>query len=106
MSAICFILGTKVAFGNSRSKSNIKTRRKFSPNLIEKSIYSDILKQSFSLRLSTRGLRTIYKYGSLDNFLLQSRCASLIPAALSLKRKIKKKALQPATAPEKKTNNN
>jgi large subunit ribosomal protein L28 len=89
MSATCFIFGSKVSFGNTRSKSNIKTRRKFSPNIIIKSIFSDALNQNFKLKLSTRGLRTIYKHGSLDNFLLTTKVLSLTPEALKLRLKIK-----------------
>lgn len=89
MSATCFVFGLKVSFGNSRSKSNIKTRRKFSPNMVNKSFYSDILKQSLDLKISTRGVRTIYKHGSVDNYLLTTRSISLTPEALKLKKKLK-----------------
>jgi large subunit ribosomal protein L28 len=90
MSAICFVFGLKVSFGNSRSNSNIKTRRKFSPNITIKSFHSDILNQDFSLKISAKGIRTIYKHGSLDNYLLTTRMLSLTDTALVLKRKIKK----------------
>lgn len=90
MSATCFVFGLKVAFGNTRSKSNIKTRRKFSPNIVEKSFHSDLLKRDIDLKISTRGLRTIYKHGGLDNYLLTTRVLSLTPEALKLKRKVKK----------------
>lgn len=90
MSSTCFIFGSKISFGNTRSKSNIKTRRKFSPNIITKSIFSDALNQNFTVKLSTRGLRTIYKHGSLDNFLLTTRVLSLTPEALKIRLKIKK----------------
>lgn len=90
MSATCFVFGLKVSFGNSRSKSNIKTRRKFSPNIIIKSFKSDILNQDIDLKISTRGLRTIYKHGSLDNYLLTTRLLSLTPEALKVKNKIKR----------------
>ena len=90
MSATCFVFGLKVSFGNSRSKSNTKTRRKFSPNIIIKSFHSDLLKRDFEFKVSTRGLRTIYKHGSLDNYILTTRSISLTPEALKLKRKLKK----------------
>lgn len=86
----CFVFGSKVSFGNTRSKSNIKTRRKFSPNMILKSFRSDLLNQDFNLKISTRGLRTIYKHGSLDNYILTTRSLSLTPEALKMKTKLKK----------------
>ncbi len=91
MSATCFIFGLRVSFGNSRSKSNIKTRRKFSPNIVHKSFHSDILNQDFCLKISTRGIRTIYKHGSFDTYLITTRASSLTDEALKLKRKISKK---------------
>lgn len=90
MSSTCFVFGLKVAFGNSRSKSKIKTRRKFSPNIIVKSLPSEILKRDIDVKISTRGLRTIYKHGSLDNYILTTRMLSLTPEALKLKTKLKR----------------
>lgn len=90
MSSFCFVFGLKISFGNSRSKSNIKTRRKFSPNIVDKSFYSDLLKRWFVLNISTRGIRTIYKHGSLDNFLLTTKSRSLTPEAQKMVRKLKK----------------
>ena len=90
MSSTCFVFGSKVSFGNTRSKSNIKTRRKFSPNIIVKSIFSKALNKNFKLKLSARGLKTIYKHGSLDNYLLTTRMLSLTPEAFKLKNKVRK----------------
>jgi large subunit ribosomal protein L28 len=84
------VFGSKISFGNSRSKSNIKTRRKFSPNITIKSFRSDILNQDFALKISTRGIRTIYKHGSLDNYLLTTRLLSLTEEAFKLKKKVRK----------------
>ena len=88
----CFVFGSKVSFGNTRSKSKIKTRRKFSPNMISKSFKSDILNRDFTLKISTRGMRTIYKHGSLDNYVLTTRFLSLTPEALKIKTLLKKAA--------------
>jgi large subunit ribosomal protein L28 len=90
MASKCFVFGSKISFGNSRSKSNIKTRRKFSPNITIKSFRSDLLNQDFSLKISMRGIRTIYKHGSLDNYLLTTRMLSLTEDAFKLKNKIRK----------------
>lgn len=58
--------------------------------MLIKSFFSDILNQDFTLKISARGLRTIHKHGSLDNYLLTTRMLSLTPEALKLKNKIKK----------------
>ncbi len=92
MASTCFVFGYKVSFGNSRSKSNIKTRRKFSPNITTKSFRSDILNQDFDLKISARGIRTIQKHGSLDNYVLTTRMLSLTDEAYKLKRRMRKKA--------------
>lgn len=90
MSRICFITGAKTAFGHNVSHSNIKTNRPFKVNIQEKTFKSDILNKSFSLKISTKGIRTIYKHGSMDAFLLSAKAHNLTPEALQIRRKIKK----------------
>jgi len=77
-------------FGHNVSHSNIKTNRNFKVNIQDKSFKSDILNTNFPVRISTRGLRTIYKHGSLDAFLLSAKANNLTPEALKIRRKIKK----------------
>ena len=55
MSRICAFTGRKTASGNSRSHSNIATRRKFMVNMQTKKI------GGVRVRLSTRALRTLTK---------------------------------------------
>lgn len=57
MSRICALTGRSTASGNSRSHSNIATRRTFKINLQTKKIGGK------SVRLSTRALRTLTKGG-------------------------------------------
>jgi large subunit ribosomal protein L28 len=90
MSRVCFITGAKTMFGHSVSHSNIKTNRSFKVNIQDKTIKSDILNMEFPVKISTRGLRTIYKHGSLDAFLLKSKSHNLTDKALKIKRRIKK----------------
>lgn len=56
--------------GNNVSHSNRKTKRIFLPNLKLMNLHSDILGINVKLKVATKTLRTINKYGSLDNFLL------------------------------------
>lgn len=90
MSRLCFVTGAKTMFGHNVSHSNIKTNRSFKVNIQEKSFKSDVLNTEFSLKLSTRGLRTIYKHGSLDAFLLSSKAHNLTEEALKIRRRVSK----------------
>lgn len=90
MSRICFVTGAKTMFGHSVSHSNIKTNRSFKVNIQEKSFKSETLNKEFSLKISTRGIRTIYKHGSLDSFLVTTKSHNLTEEALKIKRRIKK----------------
>ena len=55
MSRVCQMTGRKTATGNSRSHSNIATRRTFKINLQTKRL------GGMKLHLSTRALRTLAK---------------------------------------------
>ncbi|OGI21341.1 MAG: 50S ribosomal protein L28 [Candidatus Moranbacteria bacterium RIFCSPHIGHO2_01_FULL_55_24] len=55
MSRVCELTGRGTQTGNSRSHSNIATRRKFKVNLQTKRI------GGMKLRLSTRAIRTLAK---------------------------------------------
>lgn len=63
MSRICEILGKKTSVGNNVSHSNIKSKRKFYPNLQEKKIFLPEEKEWISMKLSTKAIRTINKLG-------------------------------------------
>jgi len=55
MSRTCMISGRGTAFGNSRSHSQIATRRKFRVNIQTKTI------DGVRMKVSTRALRTLAK---------------------------------------------
>ena len=63
MSRVCQLTGKKRMTGNNVSHSNIKTKRRFYPNLQEKKFYLPEEKQWITLKLSTSALRTINKKG-------------------------------------------
>jgi large subunit ribosomal protein L28 len=63
MSKICQITGKKVITGNNVSHSNIKTKRKFEPNLQTKRFFVPETGQWITLKVSANGLRTINKKG-------------------------------------------
>ncbi|KAL0258786.1 hypothetical protein SLS55_006290 [Diplodia seriata] len=70
--------GARIQFGNNVShKTEIKTRRKWRPNIQHKILYSRALNRSVRVRLSTRVLRTIDKVGGLDEYLLGEKSARI-----------------------------
>lgn len=69
MSRTCEITGKGPAVANNVSHANNRTKRLQLPNLQEKSFYSDTLGRSIKMRVSTKAMRTIDKYGSLDAFM-------------------------------------
>lgn len=63
MSRVCQITGKKAIGGNHVSHSNIKTKRKFNPNLHTKKFYIPELDEWVILKVSAHGLRNINKKG-------------------------------------------
>ncbi len=94
MSRVCDLAGVGVLSGNKVSHSNRKTKRKFLPNLQNITLTSEILGQSFQMRVAVRTLRTIESKGGLDNYLLDIATSKLTEKGQSLKSKVKKVAVQ------------
>ncbi len=63
MSRVCEITGKRPAVGNRVSHANNRKRRRFLPNLHTQRFWLEGEKRWVSLRISTRGLRTIEKNG-------------------------------------------
>jgi large subunit ribosomal protein L28 len=63
MSRVCEITGKRPAVGNRVSHANNKRRRRFLPNLHAQRFWLESEKRWVSLRVSTRGMRTIEKKG-------------------------------------------
>ena len=61
MSRVCEVTGKSVAVGNRVSHANNKKRRRFLPNLHTQRFWLETERRWVSLRVSTRGLRTIEK---------------------------------------------
>src|SRR3979409_2147012 len=91
MSWRCDLTGKKPLVGHKVSHSNIKTKRRFLPNLQNVTLISDTLGRSFKVRVSTNALRTVDHRGGLGGFLLKAQDAGLAPKMLDLKRQIVKK---------------
>jgi large subunit ribosomal protein L28 len=90
MSRRCELSGKGVLTGNRVSHSNIKTRRRYLPNLNAVTLQSDALGRSFRLRVAASALRTVDHRGGLDAYLAKARDTELSPKALRIKREIEK----------------
>ena len=91
MSKKCDLLNTSPMSGNKVSHSNRKTRRRFLPNLKNISLFSNTLGVNINLKIATSTLRTINKYGNIDNFLTEYRFNKLSTKGQALRLKIKAK---------------
>lgn len=63
MARVCEITGKKTVTGNRVSHSNVKTKRKFYPNLQTKKFYIPEEGIWVTLKVSAAGMRTINKKG-------------------------------------------
>lgn len=63
MSRVCQITGKRPKVGNTVSHANNRKRRRFLPNLHTQRFWLETEHRFVTLRVSTRGLRTIEKRG-------------------------------------------
>jgi large subunit ribosomal protein L28 len=98
MSRRCEITGVGPMVGHNVSHSNIKTKRRFMPNLVATTVQSESLGQSFNLRITNAALRTLDFKGGLDAVLLKAKDEVLSAKALKIKRQVKAKLAETATA--------
>ena len=90
MSRVCELTGKGPMSGNNISHANNKTRRRFLPNLNDVTLISDVLGQSFKLRVSAAALRTVDHRGGLDAFLAKAKDEELSINAQKIKKEIAK----------------
>lgn len=72
MSKVCQVTGKGPAVGNNVSHSNIKTKRRFLPNLHWHRFWVESENRFVRLRVSTKGMRIIDKQG-IDTVLSSMR---------------------------------
>jgi large subunit ribosomal protein L28 len=63
MSRVCQVTGKRPISGNTVSHANNRRRRRFLPNLHKQRFWLESERRFVSLRVSTKGLRTIEKKG-------------------------------------------
>ena len=66
MARVCQVTGKRPITGNTVSHSNIKTKRRFLPNLQSKRYFLAEEDKWITLKLSTEAIRTINKNGLLS----------------------------------------
>ncbi len=98
MSRRCELTAKGPMVGHKVSHSNIKTKRRFLPNLCNVTLISNTLKRSVRLRIAAAALRSVEHRGGLDAFLLKASDSELSQNARALKREIMKKAVEAAPA--------
>jgi large subunit ribosomal protein L28 len=90
MARVCELTGVKPQTGHNVSHSNVKTKRRFDPNLQHVTLYSEALRRRVRLRITTRALRSVQRRGGLDAYLLGTDDARLGEVGLGLKRRVRK----------------
>ena len=93
MTRACDLTGKKVQFGHNVSKANNKTKRKFIPNIQSVTFRSELLNKNVRLSVAASSIRTVAKYGSIDEYLLKVK-----NNRLSQKAKVVRKSLIKKTA--------
>ena len=91
MARRCVVTGKGVQVGHNVSHSNIKTKRRFLPNLQRISVLSDTL-GSVRLRVTAAALRTSEHKGGVDSFLRDTPDRKLSPEIRRLKRRVERAA--------------
>ncbi len=74
MARVCQVTGKKPIVGNKVSHSNIKTKRRFLPNLQTKRFYLVEEDRWITLKVSSEAIRTINKNG-LANVIKEMRAS-------------------------------
>ena len=93
---VCWFTGAKTGSGRTWSHTrkfvNGKALRQFKVNLQYKTYFFPTIEKKFRLRLSTKAIKTIKKYSSVENLLLsKSSILNLAPKLNKLKRDIIRK---------------
>ena len=86
MARVCQLTGKKPMTGNKVSHSNMKTKRRFLPNLQKKNFFIPETGQWVKLTVSAAALRTIDKIGLFD-YLVRLK-AEGVDTGVNLKKKV------------------
>lgn len=96
MSRRCELTGVGPMIGHLVSHSNIKTKRRYLPNLQDVTLASDVLGQGFRLRIAVSALRSVDHNGGLDAFIIKANPDKMSDRARKIRSKIKAKLAEAA----------
>jgi large subunit ribosomal protein L28 len=91
MARKCVVTGKAVQVGHNVSHSNVKTKRRFLPNLQRISVLSDTI-GPIRIRMTAAALRTIEHKGGVDEYLRNTPERKMSPAIRRLKRRVARAA--------------
>ena len=92
MSRRCELTGKGVLTGNNVSHANNKSRRRYLPNLLDVTLLSDCLGQSFRLKICRQAQRSVDHAGGFDTFILKAKNEVLSDRARDIKKRVAKTA--------------
>ena len=92
MSKKCELTGKIPLKGHKVSHANNKTKRRFLPNLKNVKFKSEILNKNIRLTVSNAGVRSVYKKGSIDQFIKDAKTKNLSMRLRKLKKSILSKS--------------
>lgn len=98
MARRCALTGKGVLTGNNVSHSNIKSRRRYLPNIQVATLLSETLGEAVRVKLAVSAIRTVEHRGGLDAFLMSAKAAELPTELRRLKRRIEKAKADAAAA--------
>ena len=90
MSKVCDLSGKKVQFGNNVSKANNKTRRKCNPNMQSATFKSELLNTNLRFNVAASSIRTVTKFGGIDEFLIRTKSKKLSLKAKKIRRTLQR----------------
>ncbi len=73
MTRRCELTGKLPLAGQNKSHSEMKTKRKFRPNLCNVTLMSDTLGRKIKVRICAHALKTVEHRGGLDAFLIKAK---------------------------------
>ena len=78
MSRRCELTGKGLLVGHNVSHANNKTKKIYRPNLQVVALASEILGNSYKLKISMNALRSVDRNGGLDPFILKCKDSTLV----------------------------
>ena len=90
MSLKCEVCGKTPGNGNRVSHANNKTKRKFNPNMQSVTFKSELLNKKIRFNVATSSIRTVTKFGGIDEFLIHTKSKKLSVKAKRIRKTIQR----------------